>query len=286
MITDSQTNKLFLADCLPKMQPKFFERFKKVLDNCNINFEFLPETKDIWAVDFMPLQISKDKFVKFVYNPDYLRKTIKGRKSISDVNSICKAIGITPKEENIVLDGGNVIRTKSKVIMTDKVFTENPTINEKQLIKMLKDTFEVDDLFFVPKHPKDFTGHADGIVRFLDNDTVLINDYSKENTDYQRNFRLALYNAGLDYVEIPYSPVANGSDSAKGFYINYLQMKQAIILPTFGIETDDKAVKQFEQLFSGQKIMTIDSNEIANKGGILNCITWNIANQTAPTERD
>jgi len=53
-------------------------------------------------------------------------------------------------------------------------------------------------------------------------------------------------------------------------------MENTVGIPTFGIREDDEVVKQFENLFVGQTIATIDSNEIANEGGILNCITWNI----------
>ena len=53
-------------------------------------------------------------------------------------------------------------------------------------------------------------------------------------------------------------------------------MKDIVIVPTFGIKEDDEAVKTFEDIFAGQTIITIDSNEIAEKGGILNCISWNI----------
>lgn len=78
MIIDHETNSLYLADCLPTLQPKFFQRFEKVLNDCKIKFQFLRDTKDIWAVDFMPIQISKDKFLQFTYNPDYYnRKNIK-----------------------------------------------------------------------------------------------------------------------------------------------------------------------------------------------------------------
>ncbi|MCE9540405.1 MAG: hypothetical protein K8R85_14490, partial [Bacteroidetes bacterium] len=91
MITDNQTNKLFLADCLPEKQSNFFQRFEKVLKNCNINFQFIPNTKDIWAVDYMPIQISINKFIQFTYNPDYL-KPKKYQKTISNINSICNEI--------------------------------------------------------------------------------------------------------------------------------------------------------------------------------------------------
>lgn len=277
MITDSQTNFLYLADSLQKKYPNFFDRFEKVLNDCNIHPKLLPDTKDVWAVDYMPIQIKKDEFVQFVYNPNYLRNSIKWRKTISDVDAICAQIDILPKKSNIVLDGGNVIRTTDKVIMCDKIFSENPTIQENNLIKELEQLFEVDKLIFIPTDPSDEIGHADGMVRFYNNDTVLINDYSKEKPEFQRRFRLALHNAGLHYIEIPYNPYENIEDiNAKGIFMNYLQMEQAIIISTFGIPEDDRTFKQFEQLFPDKKLATIDANEIAFDGGILNCITWNI----------
>ncbi len=73
MITDSQTNFLYLADTLPTKYPDFYKRFEKVLTDCNTNFALLPNTKDVWAVDFMPIQTDQNKFVRFVYNPSYLQ---------------------------------------------------------------------------------------------------------------------------------------------------------------------------------------------------------------------
>ena len=274
MIPDNSTNYLYLADSLPIKHPKFYTRFEKVLQNCNIDFKLLPHTKDIWAVDYMPIQISKDKFVQFTYSPDYLNEY---RDTISDVDKICKAIGLTTHKSSLIVDGGNISRTTDKVIMCDKVFHENKKIPEKELINQLTTLFEVDKLFFVPWDIYDFTGHADGMVRFIDNDTVLINDYSKEDPKFQRAFRMALHNAGLDWVELTYNPPDDPTlISAKGLYLNYLQMQQAVIVPIYNSRYDDKAIKILEDVFKGLTIIPLEANEIAKWGGILNCITWNI----------
>ncbi len=131
----------------------------------------------------MPIQVDSSKFVRFVYNPSYL-KSKKIQKTISDVDEICEQIGIETIKSNIVLDGGNVTRTTDKVIMTDRIFIENPNYNRKQLIKELHDLFQVDKLFLVPEQPKDFTGHSDGMVRFIDEQTVIINDYKLEKPEF------------------------------------------------------------------------------------------------------
>lgn len=276
MIPDRKTNFLYLADTLPKKYPDFYTRFQRVLVNCNINFELLPNTKDVWAVDYMPVQIEKDKFLRFIYNPSYL-KSKKNLKSISDVDTICKEIGIETSKSQIIIDGGNLTHYKSKVIMTDRVLSDNPNYERKELIKDLHQILEIDKLYFVPEQPGDFTGHSDGMVRFVDENTIVINHYNREKQWFHRAFEIAIHNTGLEYVTIPYNVYDNKSnDHANGDYINYLQMENTVIVPTFGIKEDDQAVRQIEKIFAGQNVTTINSNEIAFKGGILNCITWNI----------
>ncbi len=275
MIPDCKTNFLYLANTLQEKYLTFYERLEKVLNECSIGYDLLPQTKDVWAVDYMPVQVGENYFVQFLYDPDYL-KPAKWHKTISDVDSICKSINISPVKSDIRIDGGNVVKSPHSVIICDKVFRENPGIKEKQLIKDLYALFQVDKIFFVPQDPHDFTGHADGMVRFLNEKTVLINDLSNESPTFQLSFRLALHNAGLEYIEIPYCPDMSSNDSAKGLYLNYLQMKDVIIVPTFGIKEDDIAVRQLEDLFDGFTVRTVDSNEIASQGGVLNCISWNI----------
>lgn len=277
MITDSQTNFLYLADTLPTKYPDFYKRFENVLKDCNILFDFLPQTKDVWAVDFMPIQTDLNKFVRFVYNPSYLQSK-KYLKTISNVDEICKAIGIDTFKTDIIIDGGNVTRWTNKIIMTDRVFKDNPTYERKQLIKELYELLQVDKIYFVPEQLGDFTGHSDGMVRFVDEHTVIINDYKQEEKEeFYRAFEIAIHNTGLDYITIPYNVYDNKSNNhANGDYINYLQMENTVIIPTFDIKEDDLAVRQLETIFAGQNIQTIESNEIAYDGGILNCITWNI----------
>ena len=248
-----------------------------MLNRNNINFELLPCTNNIWAVDFMPIQISEHRFIQFNYKPDYLNAYPE------DIPSVDKIVGKINKykwsisKSDLRLDGGNISCIDGKIIMCDKVFSENKFIPEKQLICQLKNSLEIDSLIFVPWNKYDFTGHVDGMARFVNCNTVLINDYSKENPRYQRAFRMSLQNAGIDWIELPYFPANDPTlTSAKGLYLNYLQMKQAIVAPIFGSSADEKAMRILEDTFKGQNILPIEANEIAKSGGLLNCISWNI----------
>src|SRR5690554_3211207 len=282
MINDENTNKLYLADTLSEKYPAFYKELSELLNKCDINHELLKGTKDIWARDYMPIQVEKNKFVKFQYTPDYLNFK-KYQNTISDVNTIWKQINKPVEEPDIVLDGGNVVHLNNKAILCDKIFKENPKYSRKELISKLRKLLKVDQLILVPQQPSDDIGHADGMVRFLDDSTVIINDYAKEKEHFQRAFKLALDNARLDYIEIPYKPYDNKKTlHANGIYINYLQVGENIIVPQFKNSrneemTENKIVlEKFMRLFPKSQIHAIDSNDIAEEGGVLNCISWNI----------
>ena len=276
MIQDSETNFLYLSGLLPDIYSEFYNNLIFILEDCNIPFSLLPLNKDIWAKDFMPVQIEKSEYVQFRFYPDYL-KPQKYHHLHTDTNIVCSAMKLMPDKSMVVLDGGNVIRTRDKIILCDKIFIENPQLNESELINELSSLFKTDKIIFIPWDRNDFTGHADGMVRFIDNDTVLINERTNENSVFEKRLRASLKDAGLDIMELPYTPPNDPTFiSAKGLHLNYLQMKQAVVVPLFNQGTDDKAVRLFENIFKGQNIATIDCNEIAAEGGVLNCISWNI----------
>jgi len=277
MTTDSRTNFLYLADTLPKKFPAFYERFVKILSDHNIKPELLPNTRDIWAVDYMPIQTGEDRFVQFAYDPSYLQFK-KYKNSYSDVDAICREIGVEPIKSDIILDGGNVIRSANAVIMTDRIFKDNPHKNKKALISKLHELLQVEKLYLIPEQPGDFTGHADGMVRFADEHTLLINDYSqKEDPWFLRAFQLAIHNTGLDYITIPYDVYNNKKNiHAHGAYINYLEMENIIFLPIFEDKDFEAVIRQFEGIFTGSRIVPVVSDEIAEEGGILNCVSWNV----------
>lgn len=277
MLTDNQTNILYLSDWLQKDKKfaPFLERFKAALKEKSIIPKFLLGTKDIWAVDYMPIQVKEDKFVQFIYDPDYL-KNEKNKEYRTDPANVRYENMQKSIPCDIVLDGGNVIKGKNKVILCDKVFSENKGIEEKELIRQLSEIFEVDKVIFVPWDKEgDAIGHADALVRFLDEDRVFINDFSGEDPEYATSFRLSLHNAGLECIEVPYYPYDNDDyDDATGLYLNYLQMGETVFLPIFGIQQDDEAIKVFKKYF--KDVVPIMCNEIAGGGGLLNCISWNI----------
>ncbi len=267
------------------MYRPFFEEFSNLLNKNKVEFEILNNTNDIWCRDYMPIQINEDKFIQFTYDPDYLKG--KWRKTISESNIITESIGIKTIKTKIKIDGGNVVKSATKAILTDKIFKDNPDYKTKEsLIQEIQKLLEVEQIIIIPKQPDDFYGHSDGMLRFVDEDSVLINDYSTESKSFQKAFHTAIEKSNLNALEIPYVTSdernADGDFTAKGIYINYLQIGDLIVLPFFGIKEDELALKKFSEVFPNHRIETINSNPIALEGGILNCISWNIYRKNKP----
>lgn len=276
MITDWETNIVYIADTLQHKYPVFFKNFENELLKEGERIFFLENTKDIWCVDYMPIQITKKKFVKFIYKPDYL---CSGRwlNTITEVYDIAHKLKINYSKADIIIDGGNLIKSETSIILTDKIFRENPHYSKKNLLFTLQELFEVEKIIVIPTEKEDYVGHSDGMVRFINNETVLINDYSKTDKALHKEIRNRFLKEKLN---IEYLVLANNyainDDDASGYYINYLETEKNIFLPVFNFKEDEIALKQLKNCYPNKKITSIISNEIAVKGGVLNCITWNI----------
>ncbi|MCX6244624.1 MAG: agmatine deiminase family protein [Bacteroidetes bacterium] len=256
---------------------------QKELINWSIGYKFLNNTNDIWCRDYMPVQVGKDQFVQFNLTHDYYEN--KNDPRITDPASICEELGITPiipeyKVKRIFLDGGNIIMAHDTAIITERVFDDNKIPKDK-LLEILTNTLRVERVIIIPNEPDDYTGHSDGMVRWFDEKTVLVNDYSKagSNKRFMEKFYGALSGAGLDILLVPYCPVESHSynQPATGCYINYLKVGNKVFLPTFDDKkNDEKAIERFGEIFGAENIVTVPCKEISNRGGCLNCVSWEI----------
>lgn len=278
MVTDRKTNTVFFSDLLrSKNEYKTtFERIETILDKHQISYGFLKNTKDIWCRDYMPIQIGIADFVQFKYEPSYLKKDLKLQ---SDPKTVLKTNKIVAKFSTINLDGGNVIKWEDKVILTNRIFKENPEIDPNELTKELQRLFNL-EILFIPDITEDLTGHADGHLRFIDSKTVLVNELKDELKYWQTGFLKMAKQAGLDFVEIPWFVHKDKShkETAVGSYVNYLEVGELILFPIFEIQgnKDKEAIAVIKKVFPNRIIEPINVNEIAKHGGLLNCTTWTI----------
>lgn len=281
MLRDQDTNTVYLSDLL-RTSEEFEDTCQaivKVLGKHNVDYRFLPFTRDIWARDYMPVQVSGNKFVEFRYDPDYLQGIEEERRELKTYPDIvCQELGLETVKTDIIIDGGNVIRSSNKVIMTDKVLWENRRMYGKEdLLEKLKVLFEAEEIVMIPWDKEDMFGHADGMLRFIDDDNVLVHGlYNDPKDPFCKRLINSLTKAGLSITWMEFD--VKQEDERNWAYINFLQTKDILVIPKFGIEEDEQALKQvklaYPEYASRNAIEQVDMSDVVEFGGALNCISW------------
>lgn len=277
MTTDNESSRVYLSPLLKKNPyADFHARLEGILQEYQVETHYLPHTRDIWCRDFMPVQVSKNTYVAYRYDPDYLlAKKQRETKSYPDV--IDQEIGLQTTKTDIILDGGNIIRMKDFVVMTDKAVAENkPFYSKKKLTEALKQLFKVRDILWIPWDKSEPFGHADGMVRTIDEKRLLVHGYLAADPFFDPFF------AQLKAYDIAWEVLSFGNpepDSEENWiYLNYLQTKDLLLIPQLGCAHDLVALNQLKALFpayaSANRIATIDVYPLLVEGGGLNCISW------------
>lgn len=279
MIASKETNSVYFSELLSsdKRFTKTCNALTDLLEKHSIKYDFLKATKDIWCRDYMPIQTDKGKFVQFRYEPSYLKDELELQ---SEPKEVSKSNNINPIFSKINFDGGNVVNWSDRAIISDRVFDENPEYSSKnKLITEIEKLLEV-EIIVIPQIKSDMTGHADGMVRFVDRNTVIGNDREQEYKYWKNEINKVLKNYGLDYIDIPFleHKERNYPYHAIGCYVNYLEVDNLIVIPIFETEKnkDQEVYDKFRMIFPDRKIETINYNEIGFYGGLLNCTTWTI----------
>ncbi|WP_266203369.1 agmatine deiminase family protein [Pontibacter kalidii] len=278
MVTDRETNQVYFSELLAT-DGRYRDAWRSItaaLDKHGVRYGLLKGTKDIWCRDYMPVQQSADSFIQFRYEPSYLSAHPHLK---TDPAHVLQVYGLRAQHSDINLDGGNVLRWTDRVILTDRVFEENPALTKARLHDQLENLFEA-EVIIIPAIRSDMTGHADGLVRFYDRQTLICNRMADEYQYWQRGMRKVISQYGFDYVELPLFEYKEKQYplSAIGCYVNYLEIGDLILVPVFDVpgNKDQEAIDTLAQVFSNRTIETVNINAVARQGGLLNCVTWNV----------
>jgi agmatine deiminase len=264
---------------------------------------YLPSVQDIWIRDWAPI-LAKDESgnttgIKFNYSPAYLTKS--EPKDDNTGKLLIQYLKMPFAEVSLVLDGGNFAYNGNGIgIVTNRVVSDNENLSIKEIKDIFKQNLGIEQLIFIPVEPGDETGHTDGSVRFINENTLLVGAYpetyrnsenlippnefkeSKEHMDRLAEFLQSELGNDFKIITvtnaIPRNPEKkDGFSSAFGNYINYLRVGKEIYLPQYGIPEDLDALILFQNNFKGLEIIPVDSKEIKKlsyEGGVLNCISW------------
>lgn len=245
------------------------ENLFSALSDSGEKYTLFDGARDIWARDYMPVGTKGGQYISFRYEPNYLADDPQLRTNFK--TDIAPHFTLSVTYSNINLDGGNVVfsPSKAKAVITDRVFSENPEYDKNTLLLELENLLEA-EIIIIPSLISDMTGHADGVVRFVNENTVIGNASHYKN-GYEQKVKMSLKKHGISCLDFPYFD--SKGISAVGSYLNFLETEKHIFLPVFGDAMDETALKCAREIFN-KKIIPVNINEIAEEGGGLNCISW------------
>ncbi len=312
MIQDKECNSVYFSEFLEEMFPKMVFELKTILEKYDYEPQFIPmldntligKRLSIWVRDYMPIQRDMCDHILFDYKPDYLVNIKKYAPHVPDGKKVLlhPLIGMDALDfrngdpqfpEGLNIDGGNMLRCGDYIIMTDKVFDENPTWTQQNIVNVISNLFDK-TIIFLPWDKREWCGHTDGILRYLGHGKVLLNTYGYPEYDSSDKFFMKrFYNRilpyfGKDNIKVLTFEHRKNPSEYRWAYVNWLQLEKVLIIPKFGVAEDEEALRQIETFMPDYKgkieQVMIDSEYIENGklknladlGGCLNCASWTI----------
>jgi len=245
LVTTASTNKSY--------QKQLHDTYSQYIATDRIKILQVPTSgNSFWARDNLPLPVWEngqfalvDARYYYNYEPDAY---------------IAKLFGVTMQKHNYFYEGGNFMaNAKGDCLVVNRKKAYPGGVSDTAAIpdSIFKDLYGCKTLLRF-KHLKGI-GHADEVVKFISDDTVLT-----DTPEYVAD----LEKAGFKVIELP-EPDLNYET-----YINSLQVNNTMFVPIFGESGDQKAIDIYKNL--GYDVVTIDTRDLATQGqGGIHCITMN-----------
>ncbi|MBQ0136242.1 MAG: agmatine deiminase [Oscillospiraceae bacterium] len=223
---------------------------------------------------------------------------------------VCELLDVDSyKTQDFILEGGSIHVDGQGTLLSTKMclLNENsgrnfPSLSKPQIEDMLMEYLSVDKIIWIDDgiDPNETNGHIDDVACFVRPGEVaciytddpnhpfydqaqaayktLCNSYDARGRKLKVH-KLCLTKSpchlhGAETIDFSEEtlPRANGEVSIAS-YMNFLITNGAIILPQFGDENDELAMRQAAEIFPGYDIVGVRTEEIAYGGGNIHCIT-------------
>lgn len=248
---------------------------------------------DIWLQDYAPIPVQDQKgdllLAKFKYSPAYLR-------DLPDVALRDDRIGaklgsffsLPTIRIPLVLDGGSMVTNGSGILIaTERILSDNPHLSRTEIEFLLQQHLGAEQVLLLPEEPHDPTGHIDGMVRFVDERTILVGRYPdsyRVGHSYGELLKHRLAQELSPDIRIhqvenffPDPEMNEGIPSAVGNMLNFLQIRKTLFVPSYGLQGEGPVFDNLRRSLPEFRIVPIPHClPLARLGGVLHCISWQV----------
>ena len=192
-----------------------------------------------------------------------------------------------------ILEGGAVESDGNGTILTTSACLLNANRNkehDKQSVETVikkelyaQNILWLDDGYLMGD---DTDAHIDTLARFCDEKTIAhVGLPDKEDEHYEslskmiaslENFR-NINGEAYTLVALPFVPaIYDDGHRLPATYANFLMINEAVLVPTYGVETDNKALDIFEEIFPTRNVISVDCQVLIKEHGSLHCMTMQL----------
>ncbi len=241
------------------------------------------EVYDIWARDFT--LVNPLAPIQFKYTWASMTKE-ESEEVQGSFEAFASQYKLQYDKTSLLLDGGNIVDNYAGGVITTTRFMEDNALSYVEAKEALKDLLDATEIAIL-EPDEEVLAHSDGMVMWLDENTLLVNDYS----EYPVFRDLVLDELKSSFpsatiIEVPVEYGQNkvgeweGFESACGVNLNSVLTFENIYVPVFNMSHDQSVVDIMRENTS-KKVITINAEGVCPMGGSVRCLTWQLTGENA-----
>jgi agmatine/peptidylarginine deiminase len=241
------------------------------------------ELYDIWARDFTTVNPLSP--IQFRYTSASM-STKESRQVQSRFNAFANDYRIDREKSDWIIDGGNIVDNYQGGVITTTRFLDDNQLTLIEAKKVLKSLLQTDQVAII-EPDDDVLAHADGMVMWLDKNTLLVNDYFS-NPEFNKlvlnELKTSFPQSKIIPFPVEYKETTSRKwgeiESACGVNLNSVLTFNNIYVPTFNMPHDTKALAIIHANTS-KKVIEVSAEQVCEMGGSVRCLTWQLTGNNA-----
>lgn len=252
---------------------------------------------DTWARDFGPISIQdingNTKLLDFCFNGWGLKFA---SNFDNEISRKLHKIGILKDEMQtirLVLEGGSIDTDgQGRLLTNTRCLLEanrNPALNQDEIEQILKEKLGIKKILWLHSGHlvgDDTDGHIDTLARFINAHTIAYmkcEDTKDEHYEALQKMETELLefqtSEGKPYNLVPLplpKPIFYENDRLPASYVNFLFINNALLVPTYGVEEDERVLRVLRNACPHIKVIGVDCSVLIRQHGSLHCVTMQL----------
>lgn len=258
---------------------------------------YIAPSNDSWARDHGPLTVLADgqpRLLDFTFNGWGNKYAAELDNRITATLHAAGAFGTTPcRKIDFVLEGGSIetdgrgtLLTTASCLLSGQ---RNTGMSRQEIEEKISEYLGATRIIWLAHGQllgDDTDGHIDTLVRFVNEHTLMYaTTDNPDNPNYtaltlmEKELRSLTRTNGEPYHLVPLpSPAITNKDGAwlPASYANFLIINDTVLLPVYGVDTDETAIHRFREYFADREIIAINCRPLLEQFGSLHCISMHL----------